>query len=210
MGVNDRNHTDSISTELHLEQWQEWGTLLSRKVLPQRAYDTRRTDGLSPKTFLITNFPLLDLYSSLFTQTICRIFTTDHVRLFGALARLNNVPASTLGNTELRKNTKFSVTLHACSWTYATLSLKRSPHTSFSSRFSFSLCETYTSVPTVTIARRFSGNKTADVKVWCGSLFSQTGLGNLMPQCLGVWEINTGCDNLVDCEHVNGSSENYI
>jgi len=31
-----------------------------------------------------------------------------------------------------------------------------------------------------------------------------------MPECLGVWEINTGYDNLVDSEHVNGSSENLI
>jgi len=116
---------------------------------------------------------------------------------------------STLGNTELRENTKFSVTLHSSSRTYVTLTLKQSPHTSFSSRFS-PLYETYTSVPTVVIARRFSCNKTADLTVWCASLFSQTGLGNLMPECLGVWEINTGYDNLVDSEHVNGSSENLI
>ena len=31
-----------------------------------------------------------------------------------------------------------------------------------------------------------------------------------MPECHGVWEINTGYDNLVDSEHVNGSSENLI
>jgi len=124
-------------------------------------------------------------------------------------ASLNNVPVSTLGNTGWRKNTKFSVTLRTFSRTYATLSLKQSPHTSFSSRFSFPF-ETCTSAPTVTIARRFSGNKTADVKVCCASLFSQTGPGTLMPKCLGVWEINTGYANLVDSEHVNGSSENLI
>jgi len=105
---------------------------------------------------------------------------------------LNNVPVSTLGNKEFRKNTKFSVTLHSSSRTYATLSLKQSPHASFSSRFSFPLYETYTSVPTVIIAWRISGNKTADVIVCCASLFSQTGLRHLKPQCLGVSEINTG------------------
>jgi hypothetical protein len=31
-----------------------------------------------------------------------------------------------------------------------------------------------------------------------------------MPECLGVWKINTGYDNLVDSEHVNGSNENLI
>lgn len=31
-----------------------------------------------------------------------------------------------------------------------------------------------------------------------------------MPECLGVWETNTGYDNLVYSEHVNGSSENLI
>ena len=125
-------------------------------------------------------------------------------------ASLNTVPVCTLENMELRKNTKFSFTIHSSSGTYATLSLKQSPHTSFSSRFSFPLYESYTSVPTVTIARRFSGNKTADVIACCASLFSQTGLGTLMPECHGVWEINTGYDNLVDSEHVNGSSENLI
>lgn len=125
-------------------------------------------------------------------------------------ASLNNVPECTLENTELRKNTKFSVTIHSNSGTYATLSLKQSPHTSFSSRFSFPLYELYSSVPTVTIARRFSGNKTADVTACRASLFSQTGLGNLMPECLVVWEINTGYDNVVDSEHVNGSSEKLI
>jgi len=125
-------------------------------------------------------------------------------------ASLNNVPVSTLGNKEFRKNTKISVTFNSSSRTYATLSLKKSSHTSFSSRFSFPLYGTYTSVRTVIIARRFSGKKTADVTVWCASLFSQTGLGDLMPECFGVWEINAGYDYLVDSEHVNGSSEHLI
>jgi len=177
-------------------------------MLPQRASDTRRTDCVLPQNVFDHPLPIgWPIFVTFHAGDLSNIHNWLCAVIRCPGASLNNVPASTLGNTEWRKNTKFSVTLHACSWTYATLSWKQSPHTSFSSRFSFPLYEKYTSVPTVTIARRFSGFKTADVRV-CASLFGRTGLGNLMPECLDVCEINRGCDNLVDSEHVNGSSEN--